>query len=85
MYASGMTRPEAERECERLAREHPDRATHRWIPREGEGGGWGIAKVRLPDGVRLDPLKTTTEAAPRPQQPDDPRQWRDTGGPWIGG
>lgn len=30
-------------------------------------------KVKLPEGLRIDPVKATTEAKPKPPQPDDPR------------
>jgi hypothetical protein len=33
-----MTRDEAEREAERLSREHPERASYRWFAREVGGG-----------------------------------------------
>ena len=43
-----MTRDEVEAECARLAKEHPDRETHRFVPREAEDGTWSVAKVGLP-------------------------------------
>ena len=43
-----MTRDEAQAECARLAKEHPDRETHRFIPRQGPGDSWSVAKVGLP-------------------------------------
>lgn len=43
-----MTRDEAKAECARLAKEHPDRETHRFVPREVEEGIWAVAKVGLP-------------------------------------
>jgi hypothetical protein len=67
-----MTRTEAEQLAERLDREHPDRVTHRWFAR-GEGGDWAVVKVRLPEGMRRDPLKETIEAKPKPSPADDPR------------
>jgi len=68
-----MTRDEAERLCRRLASEHPDRETHRWVTRRGPGGDWHVVKMKLPEALRRDPLKETVEAKPRPQQADDPR------------
>jgi hypothetical protein len=68
-----VTRAEAERECRRLAAEHPDRETHAWLAREGPGGNWSVAKLPLPPGVKLDPLKASVETKPRPPEPDDPR------------
>ena len=69
-----MTREEAEQLRERLSTEHPDRATHTWIARQDSTGHWSLAKIRLPDGVKLDPLKATVEAKPKPREADDPRQ-----------
>jgi hypothetical protein len=79
-----MTRDEAISECGRLAREHPERATHSWLPRELAAGEWAVVKVGVPG---QGPLGTMTEAKPRPPQADDPRpaMWRDVGGPYIGG
>jgi hypothetical protein len=68
-----MTREDAVARAEQLNAEHPDRATHTWIPRQSGTGEWEVAKLRMP-GLRRDPLKATTEAKPRPPQPDDPRQ-----------
>jgi hypothetical protein len=74
-----MDREEARRECERLRREHPERATHTWIPREVDGG-WQIVRAPLPPGMRRDPLKATTEAKPKPAQSDDAPPWHSAGG-----
>jgi hypothetical protein len=65
-----VTRDEAKQLCERLTREHPDRAG---IARQEPSGDWSVAKVKLPDGIKRDPLKATTEAKPRPPEADDPR------------
>jgi len=79
-----MTRDEALAECGRLAREHADRATHSWLPRELAPGEWALVKVGV---ARQPPLGTREEAKPRPAHADDPRPalWRDVGGPYIGG
>jgi hypothetical protein len=79
-----VTREEALLEAKRLAEEHPERATHRWVPRKGEEGGWEVVKVKLPPGMRVDPVKATVETKPRPPEPDDPRTPydRNIGGPW---
>jgi hypothetical protein len=76
-----MTREQAITECGRLAREHPERATHSWLPREIAPGEWGVVKVGVA-GQR--PLGTLQAAKPRPPQPDDvrPALWRDVGGPY---
>lgn len=68
-----MDRAAAEESARRLAHEHPDRETHRWIAREDANGGWEVVKVKMPPGMRVDPLKATTESKPKPAQPDDPR------------
>jgi hypothetical protein len=68
-----MDRAEAEKTVSRLAKEHPDRQTHRWIAREEAGGGWEVVKVKMPPGMRVDPVKATVQSKPKPEQPDDPR------------
>ena len=77
-----MTREEAERQVERLSREDPDRETHKFVAREEAEGGWSVAKIAVPAALRRGPLKTTTEAKPRPPEPGDPRSSheRHTGG-----
>jgi hypothetical protein len=60
-----MTRDDAQRRCDQLNREHPDRGTHRWVPQEN-GQGWLVVRVSLPHAVALSPLR-----APRqPLTPD---------------
>ncbi len=80
-----MTRAEAEQERDRLTREHPDRATHRWMARADDAGDWSVVKVGIPPTGRVDPLKATTESKPRPPQADDPRSAydRNVGGPYM--
>jgi hypothetical protein len=69
-----MDRADAEQTAARLGKEHPDRATHRWIARAGSGGGgWEVVKVKMPPGMRVDPLKATVQSKPKPEQPEDPR------------
>ncbi len=81
-----MTRSEAEDAARTHAREHPDRETHQWLAKEQPDGSWTVVKLRLPPGMKVDRLKTTTEAKPKPPQPDDPRTSydRSVSGPWIG-
>jgi hypothetical protein len=80
-----MTREQAEREAERLSREHPDRASYSWFAQQ-VGGVWSVVRVSgsltRPRGVN-----PAVEAKPRPPQADDPRpaSWRDLGGPYVGG
>ena len=75
-----MDSEQARRECERLRREHPERATHTWIPREVDGD-WEIVRVPLPPGMRRDPQKATIEAKPKPPQSDDAPPWQAGGVP----
>lgn len=77
-----MTHEQAVAEAARLMREHPDRATHSWLPREAAPDDWKVVKIGVP-GSR--PLGSTQEAKPRPPQADDPRppMWRDVGGPYA--
>lgn len=80
-----MTHEEAERESDRLAAEHPDRETHRFVPREGPDGQWSVAKIGLPP-IPQEPLGSETRADERPPTPGDPRDsyTRDRGTPWVG-
>ena len=81
-----MTREEAEQHAAQLNAEHPDRAGNRWIVKEGDGE-WQVARVELPPGMRIDPVKETTEARPKPELAPDPRSAfiRNVGGPYAGG
>jgi hypothetical protein len=74
-----MDREQARAECVRLRREHPERATHTWIPREADRD-WHVVRVPLPPGMRRDPLKATVEAKPKPPQSDDTPPWHSAGG-----
>jgi hypothetical protein len=62
----------AEKRAEELRREHPDRLTHTWMARGTSDGEWEVVKVRIP-GMRTGPLKSTSEAKPKPPMPEDPR------------
>jgi hypothetical protein len=75
-----VDRDQARAQCERLRKEHPERSTHTWIPREIDGQ-WQIVRVPLPAGMRRDPLKATTEAKPKPPQSDDAPPWQAGGVP----
>jgi hypothetical protein len=80
-----MTRTEAETRAAALNREHPDRGAYRWMARDGELG-WEVLRIKIPGGVRIDPLSETAEAKPRPPDAPDPRPafFRDVGGPYAG-
>jgi hypothetical protein len=75
-----MTRAEAERLAERLAREHPDRHAYTWLPRQDESADWSVVKIARPGG-EAQPLKPVVEARPRPPYPGDPRPDRFAGRP----
>ncbi len=49
-----------------------------------ENGNERVVRVKLPPGMRIDPVKETTEAKPEPAQADDPRSSfdRNVGGPY---
>jgi hypothetical protein len=76
-----MTHTEAQARCDQLNREHPDRATHRWMAREAPDGDWQVAKVNLP-GRR--PVHATTAEKAQTPPADDPRSnyERNIGGPY---
>jgi hypothetical protein len=78
-----MTRAEAEAESRRLAAESPERETHRWVPREGEGGEWSVVRIALPPAT--EPSGTETRGDERPATPDDPRPaTQQNVPPWVG-
>ncbi|HEX8073545.1 MAG TPA: hypothetical protein VF545_01055 [Thermoleophilaceae bacterium] len=80
-----MTREQAQQECERLGREHPDREACSWFPREDGPGDWSVVRVAIPGASGRRGMKATEEAKPRPQQADDPRQWWERQIPPFGG
>jgi hypothetical protein len=51
-----MTKAEAEQACAKLRKEHPERATHQFQPREGPDGSWSVVKIALP------PINETPQA-----------------------
>ncbi|HEX2129677.1 MAG TPA: hypothetical protein VHF58_10725 [Solirubrobacterales bacterium] len=65
-----MTREEAEREAARLADEHPDRETHRFLARVQEDGSWAVVKIGLAPTGELTP---ETRAEEKPPTGGDPR------------
>lgn len=68
-----MSRDEVEQEVDRLNRDHPERGSYRWLARSSADGEWSIARIPTRPGARIDPLKTSTEAKPKPPQAEDPR------------
>ena len=79
-----MTRDQAEAEARRLTAEHPNRAAYRFIAREADGG-WQVVKIAVPPGTRVDPLKATIEAKPKPSPADDPRPAHERAAPGLPG
>ena len=77
-----MTREEAIAECGRLAREHADRATHSWLPRELAPGQWAVVKVGVPPAARRSARRRRPSRARRPATTRARRMWRDVGGPY---
>jgi hypothetical protein len=65
-----MTRHQAEREAERLAREHPERASYRWFARELGVGVWSVVRVSAAYPRLADELEAALEAKPPRAQPD---------------
>jgi len=80
-----MTRKEAEELAAGYNRDHPERATHRWLVRESAEDGWEVARVTLPAGLGAQPMGTTAETSPKPADPADPRPayFQNAGGPWA--
>jgi hypothetical protein len=75
-----MTRDEAVAESARLGREHPDRATTGWFPRQQESGEWIVVSVaRSARALRRDELHTGHEESVRPDPsqdvPQEPRPY----------
>ena len=67
-----MTRAEAALRCEELNHKRSERDPP-WIVREVSSGDWRPVRPRIPGLPPREPLKATTEAKPKPPQPDDPR------------
>jgi hypothetical protein len=65
-----VTEQDAKDECARLAAEHPDRETHRWVPIKAKDGSWSIAKINLPPAK--PPTGTETRVT-KSESGDDPR------------
>jgi hypothetical protein len=63
-----MNREQAEAQRDRMAVEHPDST---WLIAEQASGEWDVVKVGLKPSE--GPSGTATEARPKPDYPDDPR------------
>jgi hypothetical protein len=70
-----MDEQEAKDRCAQLAREHPDRQTHQWVPVQSKDGSWSVAKINLPPVAQ--PTGTQTQASQ--PDPNDPRHLP----PWL--
>ena len=81
-----MTRHEAEREAERLAREHPERASYRWFARELGVGVWSVVRVSRAYPRLADELEAALAPKPPRAEPGDPNPdvARDPDGPYVG-
>jgi hypothetical protein len=62
-----VAREEAEKEGERLSKDHPE-AT--WLLREEDNGAWSVVRVGLPQPDKT--LVEEKEERARPPHPDDP-------------
>ena len=82
-----MTRDQAEREAERLAREHPERAAYRWFARELGVGVWSVVRVSEAYPRLADELEAALERTPRRVEPEGlhPDAVPDADGPYVGG
>lgn len=77
-----MRRDEAEAICERLNREHPERGSHRWFPREASPGSWGVARVAVGGlGVATG---TAQPGKPTTPTPGNPGELPGGVSPWVG-
>jgi hypothetical protein len=80
-----MTRSEAERRARLLQEQHPDRTTHRFLPRRSPDGSWHVAKLELPEPLGHPVLRPTIDASPQPSPADDPRSGHERRAPGIAG
>jgi len=77
-----MDRQAAQTTSERLNREHPERATHRWFPREGPPGEWSVARIAV--GALAGPSGTAQAGKPSPPPVNDPASLPGGVSPWVG-
>ena len=77
-----MRREDAEARAKQLNRKHPDRAAHRWCPRQDAAGGWSVARVAV-GGLGG---ATGTAQPSKPQAPDaNPGELPGGVQPWAAG
>lgn len=65
-----MNQREATAQAARLNLEHHDREYFEWVALADRPGNWAV--IRMVRRKRVDPLKATTAAVPKPPHPDDP-------------
>ncbi|HEU0317134.1 MAG TPA: hypothetical protein VFR49_07390 [Solirubrobacteraceae bacterium] len=68
-----MTKAEADHECAERNRDPAGAPGVRWLAREASPGEWSVVRVTIPGLKATGPLKTSTQARPRPEEPLDPR------------
>jgi hypothetical protein len=81
-----MTREQAEREAERLGREHPERASYRWFAREVGVGVWSVVRVSRAYPRLADELEAALEREPPAEQKElQTDAVPNADGPYLGG
>jgi hypothetical protein len=65
-----MDQREATAQAAWLNLQHPDRELFEWVALAQTPASWAV--VRMARRKRVDPLKATTEAVPKPPYPDNP-------------
>ena len=63
----------------------PDERQKQVLKTTDEDGNERVVHVKLPPGMRIEPMKATTEAKPKPAPAEDPRPafHKDVGGPYA--
>jgi hypothetical protein len=81
-----MTRDEAEREAERLGREHPERGGYRWFARALGVGVWSVVRVSRAYPRLADELEAALKPKPPRVEADErqPSVASDFDGPYVG-
>jgi hypothetical protein len=68
-----MNRAEADAECDRLRREHPDRDRLVFAVREVDAGNWEVV-IAQPHGVEVDRGELHAETRASPEVTPDPTE-----------